>query len=211
MLKLTIALLAFTLSSSAMAAPIIASESINLVDDYWLEPNPDWTGGFFDPEPEYLTHTYISEVRHMWESTATIQEYTFAPELNNLHTVEIDYTFSVSPTDVVTMLWGWDDLQAGVRVTDCVGDSTVCNAANVGTLYSADLIYSDDNTQYFNASPLTQIDFMVGTQIDRVPLWNEYYGYDTPSSVPVPAAAWLFSSALLGLGVVRRRKFKQYS
>ena len=28
----------------------------------------------------------------------------------------------------------------------------------------------------------------------------------TPSAVPVPAAVWLFGSALLGLGVVKRRK-----
>lgn len=28
----------------------------------------------------------------------------------------------------------------------------------------------------------------------------------TPSAVPIPAAAWLFGSALLGLGVVKRRK-----
>ena len=30
--------------------------------------------------------------------------------------------------------------------------------------------------------------------------------YITPSQVPIPAAAWLFGSALLGLGVVKRKK-----
>ncbi len=32
------------------------------------------------------------------------------------------------------------------------------------------------------------------------------WGVDTLSPVPVPAAAWLFGSALLGLGAVKRRK-----
>jgi hypothetical protein len=32
------------------------------------------------------------------------------------------------------------------------------------------------------------------------------YAVATPSAVPIPAAAWLFGSALLGLGAIKRRK-----
>ena len=35
---------------------------------------------------------------------------------------------------------------------------------------------------------------------------GEFQVFGTPSSVPIPAAAWLFGSALLGLGAVKRNK-----
>lgn len=35
---------------------------------------------------------------------------------------------------------------------------------------------------------------------------NYAIGYKVPSEVPLPAAAWLLGSALLGLGVIKRRK-----
>ena len=41
---------------------------------------------------------------------------------------------------------------------------------------------------------------------DAVLEWDLYYQLGTGPEVPVPATAWLFGSALAGLGVVRRKK-----
>jgi hypothetical protein len=65
--------------------------------------------------------------------------------------------------------------------------------------------------------PNTVIQGLIANEV--IGTLNEYYGYSINSlndeeilsvagvtTVPVPAAAWLFASALLGLGVVKRRK-----
>ncbi|TCK04226.1 VPLPA-CTERM sorting domain-containing protein [Marinobacterium mangrovicola] len=49
--------------------------------------------------------------------------------------------------------------------------------------------------------------FALGTQF--VPLTYDFTYTERLSAVPVPAAAWLFGTALLGLAAIRRKKLKE--
>ena len=57
---------------------------------------------------------------------------------------------------------------------------------------------------------LIQIDYsnLAGSQHDNIGIDNIQFGQTPPAVIPIPAAAWLFSSGLLALiGITRRKKF----
>ena len=114
--------------------------------------------------------------------------------------------------DVLTLLGGtgtinsttsFDDLGAAlVTINTCTGDALICGAsgAGLGTFPGMvnDLNFSDlDNITWTSSTP-------------KLALGNPAHvnmSLTATSAVPVPAAAWLFGSALVGLaGIGRKRK-----
>jgi hypothetical protein len=83
----------------------------------------------------------------------------------------------------------------GTAVSACTGDATVCGGITSGPIVGGDL---------FTVATAGGTWTTVGTQ------YNGLITITTTSSlsaIPLPAAAWLFGSALLGLaGVSRKRK-----
>ena len=89
---------------------------------------------------------------------------------------------------------------------DCSGAAIVCNAvaAGDGSTSAADmavfsLVFTDVSLSEFNGTVTL---FAKGANLET----NTVYSINGVSEVPVPAAAWLFGSALVGLaGVARKR------
>jgi hypothetical protein len=83
----------------------------------------------------------------------------------------------------------------------CTGNATICGNITVGTALptTGNALFSLDILTGGNWFTSSTIGFLAQLDVDHM--------LAAPSAVPVPAAAWLFGSALLGLaGVSRKRK-----
>ena len=86
-------------------------------------------------------------------------------------------------------------------VTDpCTGHTTFCSLA-VSTFTISDSVKGRD----FEASGSFGLILDTSRDLDENPSVSVYVKWE-PAVVPIPAAAWLFGSALLGLVTVSRRK-----
>lgn len=102
----------------------------------------------------------------------------------------------------------------GVAGTDPVSADSARNGGffnnsliSVGS--TSALFYSQanpaDSTTLADANVVNQVG-TAGTSVQSAALLSESGEFSANTAVPVPAAAWLFGSALAGLAVVRRRK-----
>jgi hypothetical protein len=104
----------------------------------------------------------------------------------------------------------------GVAGTDPVSSDNARNGGffnnsliSVGS--SSALYYSQanpaDSTTFADANVVSQVG-TTGTDLSSAALLTDLgeFSANNVSAVPVPAAAWLFGSALAGLTVIRRRK-----
>lgn len=87
-----------------------------------------------------------------------------------------------------------------------VGDPNICR---ILTPFGLNLELTDVDTLAFRNNNILSdgsefIGLAIGedTTADVIATWAVW----TPTAVPIPAAAWLFGSALLGLGIVKRKK-----
>lgn len=181
---------------------------VSLTYDDSIAPSYSWTGGnlndsaMFDNFVTSMTVT-IGSNSWNWNSSGTSSIFLYNDAL---------ISYSIGTEDRVESL-----------VSDFSGPELVAGAHS----YSSNLFLSDNNAldaltdgqNLPNPAPdadlftrtegnLLQFEFYTPNEFDP---WGNYYlietaGVSNTSPVPVPAAAWLFGSGLLGLiGVARRR------
>ena len=94
----------------------------------------------------------------------------------------------------------------GFDLTDIIGFilSAGANSLDLTDSSGASLLLNTDGDHSLSLLNVTSVVFSVsGTAAN----WDSFIVNTTPSSVPVPAAVWLFSSGLIGLvGVAKRKK-----
>jgi hypothetical protein len=138
--------------------------------------------------------------------SGTTFSYTMVQELTNIFGVTS--FFLEGEIDIVSGA-GFDVL------TSCVGDDIMCNSATLESPYPflADLIYQDlgagaifwtdsaivDTGAFGLADMHSSFAATESTRTAVAPM-------ALPSTVPVPAAIWLFGSALIGLAGIKRKK-----
>ena len=197
MLKQTLALVGLTISLSANAALVndVTGSGDSFIYGNYFTPNPAYDpDDVFNLEPEFFNNQYIVSISPA--TNYTMSSYYTVDEVNF-----VDYTTTSYETTVIGR-WAWTDTETVMTVDSCTG--TYCGSVSSST---PTVRLSNENTLwlYTNLGGIG-IDIMVGEQISRVDYYNSLYGYTVPSEVPIPAAAWLFGSALVGLAGIKRRK-----
>lgn len=204
-----VGLLTYSMSVTAT----VTSQLSLLEETNFLVSNPDYdpVASFFDPdsEPENISLSYIDSISTSWASFSV----TNVGEVNKQGSLStVDVHISGSSLDMeIDATWGWTDTQAGFRYNSCIGD--YCDPWGALGLYDVTRYIDNEDTLYLVADVRMpgEMDLMVGIQVDRLDFWNEQKGYITPeqyavSQVPVPAAMWLFGSALIGLFRIKGMK-----
>lgn len=142
------------------------------------------------------TYVYIGE----GDLSGNAFSFTLEQQVSNL--------FGVNTAQIYTA--GTFDITTGVgsqEIIGCTGNANVCGGIDpvVGTP-SAFTPYSAVNIA--NGATLDWDTITMGQTVPNFGLFDSISNLSaSPSAVPVPAAAWLFGSALLGLaGIGRNRK-----
>lgn len=116
---------------------------------------------------------------------------------------------------IESQVW-WGDFHLAADFAKAIGGS-LGSPNGEGGFLSPSFVFSAGTTQFSGD------DWVGGLEGLEVNSWDTHwnwvastgpipYDYEwtyavaTPSAVPIPAAAWLFGSALLGLGVAKRKK-----
>lgn len=106
-----------------------------------------------------------------------------------------DWGFSLAQQSLVTM--SIDDFEVGIKwfkILDIDDLELIFDATSIGDGESFTVLL-DSATSYM---------FTVEGEVDGA-LGGKYYGSLSVAEVPIPAAAWLFGSAILGLSLRARR------
>jgi hypothetical protein len=100
---------------------------------------------------------------------------------------------------------------AAYALSDISFESPFGGSGNTDIIYGAlrgisTASFTDDFWIRWNRATLTGRDFVYTSSTLGGTWKSTNFTSFTVSEVPIPAAAWLFGSALLGLGVIKRRK-----
>ena len=123
-------------------------------------------------------------------------------------TILQDITNAIGSATVTTDVF-WDNTGFGSQeVLGCTGVGLICDDINavVGTPDAINPYFTGPTTPNATGFSYDQV-FVVDTPLglaDSASSLN--IAYESAPEVPLPAAAWLFGSALLGLAGVKRRK-----
>ena len=147
------------------------------------------SSGYYAANPYYVSTTPIYNMHNMRGSEVRISnnlgsQTTAFVWLKDLHQ-------QIGPLDPADGGWNMNDsfqIQIELDSSLAGGDETTLEIVQVGN--------TDDFTHHQNHM---SFDAWASTTVDNIVISNA-------NPVPVPAAAWLFGSALMGLSVVRRKK-----
>lgn len=125
-------------------------------------------------------------------------------------TVELENQFSSNNLDVsawgisVNMTYPITGLGSGIRWTFSDLDFSGVEGGLIEVIVSTDFIGWSDSFLSFTSSKV-QIDFLSNVTIPQDSNYFNLSLITAPAEVPVPAAFWLFSAALLGVVGIKRR------
>ncbi|MDH5612970.1 MAG: hypothetical protein OEY66_10995 [Gammaproteobacteria bacterium] len=138
----------------------------------------------------------------------------FQVEFNNLNSVQINLDNEFMYQDDIGMLivnntgTGWSGFNFELIGVGFFGPLSLTPQTGIFSewLSSGSDPYTGLNTEaYVGFDPFEYVQFSVSGKIDTT-FVQQYSLIITPTTVPVPAAVWLFGSGLLGLISVARRK-----
>jgi len=108
--------------------------------------------------------------------------------------------FSGTTNASVSLDFLYDATNSGAGAAFASGDSVTSSTGTVGNVTSFSGTVSSGGVAPANPYSLTILATVTHTDAQQISQFDAVL-----TAVPVPAAAWLFGSALLGLGIVRRK------
>lgn len=178
-------------------------------DVYWRTsvsreiPNPDYDpDDFFSNEPEYL-YEYENSLQSI---LLDFSSSNFTDGVNQ-QTIDASYNDSFG---LINLTWGWSDSQVGYRIRENCTSPACSLLGGPDRFYSATKVIDEPGVLVIQAHIYSEIymDLVLhdpSFKVERVDIGAATYDYQI-DEVPLPAAAWLFLSAIGGLGVLKRFK-----
>jgi hypothetical protein len=194
-----LALLTAAFSNTAQAAPIYIYENTPSPDKIMDTYSTIW-----NPNNEVLS------ISSSWDASANIDRIAFL--------ISDGGSPYLTPTE--QFLWYDLDLNTSVLTVSNYFDTRLTLEtfdASTGVNVTSDSIELNINHSSLNSLTFTGFDYSGAGFSDDIGIWYYMYSngtrvetldihHGTPSTVPVPAAIWLFASGLIGLVGVSRRK-----
>ena len=184
------------------SSPYLSTQEANTVHDVWYQNfTSDGSTTLFDISWQFSTEKSLA------------QRFSDAVNFGESVTWTVNYG---ATTSTISGAWWFSDgagsmgskfAGSGANFSDDdgfwgAGDVVQANLGNGGSWEN--LFYGVGNLDGSDDGPSL---FINGSFHDASLVGHKNYMYiGSPSAVPVPAAAWLFGSALAGLGVVRHKK-----
>jgi hypothetical protein len=169
-----------------------------------------WNVGALSGRTTYLNPTTITRSRYGVITTVGSEQTAASFSTTNLGG-------AIGKMTAQNVILSQSDIDYGINnsyVANTNTDTNYLGHGDYGNSYGGQFLFSTSGIngsvlelQFIglNAAGQTRVSEILGT----FTLNGNILTYNTPAEVPVPAAAWLMGSALLGLGAVGRRRAKQ--
>lgn len=198
------------LVSSSLAAPIALAAPVTI----YLEGTTTVQPGSTDqPLPYSATISYDTDIQF----TQGDGYFATAPQAN-LGFIKVDTNGVIDDTPITRMSYNLNQVQGSPFPTNYYSSFWIQSAdfnfiitATGSTPATGEASFvptASDPLSFFSGSGVTQsVVFGTSTFDPSGVLSITSYSFSAPAAVPVPAAAWLFGSGLIGLtGLARKRK-----
>lgn len=194
MLKQSLALIGLTLSLGANAATIVDHSNGGDVSGIGYSNSGGTTWTVWD-DFSLGTDADISGIRYFTNRTITFtNDYTL--QIGSAVGLSDVFSAVISNTSATQTIYNdYSTVDASIAGLNLSAGTYWLTFNGVDGLWGSSTVIGDSLIQTLN-----------GDQIIRANAASSFLLTGSVSAVPIPAAAWLFGSALLGLGVIKRKK-----